>query len=652
MDTGETIKLKFPLFFLFIVSMWIFASCAPSTPEVMITEFPQVTKAPTVEPTVEPTKEPTKEPTPLPLPATTPDPRTAAEIAAELEGLTIGAFFEESFKQLILRSPEMVTTIGLAEDYGMRNDRLDDLSTAYILETQALERAILDLLRSYDRDSLSQSDQVSYDVYEWYLENQVEGHKFMYHNYPFHHFYGSYHVRLGFLFNSLHPLETRQDVEDYITRLSLVDAQVDQLLEEIHIRTDMGVILPKVIVDLTKTALFQYLGTYKNDVAEVNIRNLDVYTRLSGALKKIDDLSEDDQETYQDAAIEAIETSYLPAFFKLRAYLNETTSIATDDVGVWKHPDGKAYYEYMLRKETSTDLTPAEVHAIGLVEVARILEEMRTTLIDLGYDEADGLHAMWAAAESGAGIVTGSGMITEAEALLDEVELRMDEYFSLRPQLGLVVVNAPNPPASYEPGSLDGSRPGAFMLPAGYGIPRSDLATISYHEAIPGHYYQTEIAREMGLPLFRTEIIYNAYDEGWALYAERLAWEVGLYEDNPYGNIGRLKSELVRAVRLVVDTGIHSLGWTRDDALAYTTEIMGSPSTYEIDRFVVSPGQSTGYFIGMLKILELRQKAMDQLGDRFDFKEFHQVMIGNGAMPLEVLERLVDDYIESKLNNE
>jgi len=648
MDTGETIKLKFPLIFIFIVSMWTLASCVSSTPEVMITEVPQVTKAPTVEPTVVPTKEPT----PPPLPPTTPDPRTGAEIAAELEGLTLEEFFEESYKQLILRNPQTVTALGLAEDYGMRNDRLDDLSTEYILETQTLEQAILDLLRSYDRDSLSQRDQVSYDVYEWYLENQIEGHKFMYHDYPFHHFYGSYHERLRLLFTSLHPLKTRQDVEDYITRLTLVEPQVDQLLKEIQIRTDMGVILPKFIVDLTKAALFQYLGTYKMDVSEVDIHNLDVYTTLRAALKKIDGLSEEDQKSFQDAAIEAIETSYLPAFFKLYAYLNETSAIATDDAGVWKLPDGKAYYEYMLRKHTSTDLTPAEVHAIGLAEVDRILEEARVALIELGYDESKGLQAMWAEAEEDSGYVKGPELIAETKDLLEEASLKMDEIFSLRPQIELVVVSAPNPPASYEPGSLDGSRPGAFMLPADYGLSRSDLATISYHEAIPGHYYQMEVSREMDLPLFRTEILFNGYIEGWGLYAERLAWEVGLYEESPYGNLGRLRYELLRAVRLVEDTGIHAMGWTRDDAIAYTTEVMGSPSTYEIDRFVVTPGQSTGYFIGMLKILELRQKAMDQLGDQFDFKEFHQVIIGNGAMPLEILERLVDDYIETKLNND
>jgi uncharacterized protein (DUF885 family) len=278
---------------------------------------------------------------------------------------------------------------------------------------------------------------------------------------------------------------------------------------------------------------------------------------------------------------------------------------------------------------------------------------MRTALIELGYAEEDDLNAMLAAAESDGGYVSGSEIIAETQSLLDEAEQKMEEVFSLRPKMELVIIGTSNPPATYEPGSLDGSRPGAYLLPVGAGsFPRSELATMAYHEAIPGHYFQIEVAREMDLPLFRTEIPFNAYIEGWGLYAERLAWEVGLYEDNPYGNIGRLRYELMRAIRLVVDTGIHALGWTRDDALAYTTEVLGSPSTYEIDRFVVSPGQATGYYIGMLEILKLRQKAMEQLGDQFDFNEFHQVVIGNGAMPLEILERVVDDYIEAELNTE
>jgi uncharacterized protein (DUF885 family) len=591
-------------------------------------------------------------PTPTSAPTSTPDSRSGPEIASNLEGLPLDEFFEESYKQLLLRSPEMITFLGLADSYGMRNDMLDDLSTAYIRETQALERSILDLLRTYDRDSLTPEMQVSYDVYEWYLDNQVRGHEFMFHDYPFHHFYGSYHERLIELFNGYHTLNTRQDVEDYITRLSLVETQVDQLLDGIKYRTDMGVVLPKFIVDRAKSELIQYLGTYKLELDSVDTRNLDVYVKLSRALGGIDGLNDEEKKAFRDTALEAVETSYVPAFFKLFNYLNEIYPLATNDAGVWKLPDGEDYYAYKLRHETSTSLTPAEVHAIGLAEVARIQEEMRTTLIELGYDEADGLNAMQDAAEEDAGYVTGHEMIAETKAILDEVEEKMEEVFSLRPQMELVVVDAPNPPATYEPGSLDGSRPGAYMLPASFGrFPRTELATIAYHEAIPGHYYQIEIAREMGLPLFRTEILFNAYIEGWGLYAERLAWEVGLYDDNPYGNLGRLRYELMRAIRLVVDTGIHSLGWTRDEALAYTTMVTGSPSSYEIDRFVVSPGQATGYSIGMLEILELRKRAMEQLGDQFDFQEYHQVVLGNGAMPLEILERVVDDYIEAELNS-
>jgi uncharacterized protein (DUF885 family) len=434
--------------------------------------------------------------------------------------------------------------------------------------------------------------------------------------------------------------------------LSLVNEQVEQLLEGLQYRTDLGVILPDFIVDNARGALFQYLGTYELDPASVDIQSLDVYNNLRSTLVSMDMLNEEEKDIFREQAVEAIETSYLPAFFKLFEYLDEIDAVATDDAGVWKLPDGEDYYAYTLRKETSTSLTAAEVHAIGLAEVARIHEEMRAALVELGYDEEEGLFAMLSRAVSDAGVITGSGVVGEAQALLDEAERRMGELFSLRPQMELVIVGSPVPPASYEPGSLDGSRPGTYKLPtSGGGFPRFFLPTMSYHEAIPGHYYQIELAREMNLPLFRTEILFNGYCEGWALYAERLAWEVGLYEEDPYGNLGRLQSELMRAMRLVVDTGIHSLGWTREEALAYAEEAYGNPASHEIDRYVIWPAQATGYGIGMIEILELRQRAMDELGDQFDFGEFHQVVLGNGAMPLEILERVVEDYIAAKLNN-
>ena len=618
-----------------------------------ITSIPPtaIANTPIVQSTTKSPASPTPEPTVAPLPPTTPDSRSGLEIADSLEGLPLEEFFEESYKQLLLRNPEMITTLGLSERYGMRNERLDDLSISFIRETQALEREILDLLRTYDRDSQTPDMQVSYDLYEWYLDNLVSGHEYMFHNYPFHHFYGSYHRRLIELFTNLHSLQTRQDIRDYIARLSLVGAQVDQLLDGIKIREEMGVVLPKFIVDRTKSELIQYLGTSNLDLASVDIQSLDVYTTFRSALLRIEGMSDEEKQAFRDAALEAIQTSYIPGFFKLFAYLNEITLITTNDAGVWKLPDGDDYYAYLLHRETSTNLTPTEIHAIGLAEVARIQNEMRTALTELGYDRGEDLNVLVAAAASDAGYISGSEMLAETKALLDEAELKTKEIFAMRPKMDLVIIGTSMPPASYEPGSLDGTRPGAYHLPVEFGnFPRYHLATMTYHEAIPGHYYQIELAREMGLPLFRTEIPFNAYIEGWALYAERLAWEVGLYEDNPYGNIGRLRSELMRAVRLVVDTGIHALGWTRDDALTYSVEVTGSPSSYEIDRFVVIPAQATGYAIGMIEILDLRHRAMEQLGDKFELSEFHQVVIGNGAMPLEILERVVDDYIEAELD--
>jgi uncharacterized protein (DUF885 family) len=199
-------------------------------------------------------------------------------------------------------------------------------------------------------------------------------------------------------------------------------------------------------------------------------------------------------------------------------------------------------------------------------------------------------------------------------------------------------------------GSLDGSRPGAFHTGVGGDkVPKYRMQTIAYHEAIPGHHFQMTIAQELDVPRFRNDIFYNGHGEGWGLYAEQLAWELGLYEGNPYGNLGRLQLKLLRAVRLVADTGIHAMKWTREQAKQYMRETLGSEgATHEVDRYIVLPGQAPGYMVGMLKILELREKAMDELGDLFDIKEFHRIILGNGSIPLEIQERLVNRYIDAK----
>jgi uncharacterized protein (DUF885 family) len=242
------------------------------------------------------------------------------------------------------------------------------------------------------------------------------------------------------------------------------------------------------------------------------------------------------------------------------------------------------------------------------------------------------------------------------QAIIDQASQNLSELFDLRPQADVVVVSiiAPNAPGAYYVApALDGSRPGMFYVNvAGANVARHGMPTLAYHEAVPGHHFQIAIQQELvGIPAFRNDVNYAAYAEGWALYAEYLAWEAGFYEGDPYGNLGRLQSELFRAARLVVDTGIHAKGWTRERAIDYMVENIGYPRsdmTREVERYIVWPGQATAYKIGMIKILELRQRAEETLGDRFDIMGFHNLILGNGAMPLEILERVVDDYIAAQ----
>jgi uncharacterized protein (DUF885 family)/formylglycine-generating enzyme required for sulfatase activity len=572
------------------------------------------------------------------------------EIVTGLQGLPLDDFLEESYDQLLLRDPERLTVLGVAESFGLRNDRLNDLSDAYIRETQELEAAILDLLRTYNRDELTPEQHVSYDVYEWYLDDLVRGHEFTYYDYPVHHYFGSYHDELVRLFTEYHPLASKQDAEDYVSRLSQVDGQVEQLLAGLRLREEAGVIPPGFIIELTKPGLHALTGGAAGNP---------LYTTFRERVTALGSLSEDDRQALLDAAQEEIEESVGPAFQALNAYLDHLSTVAPDDAGVWRFPSGDAYYAYILRREASVEIAPEEAHQMGLAEVERIQAELRQVFDELGYpQDASLVELVDRAARDGGFYDTqtqaGREQVVEAyEAILDELGQRLDEMVDIRPQADLVVIGdtAGGGGGYYVEGSRDGSRPGAFHAGVGGSrVSKFDMPTIAYHEANPGHHFQMAIAQELDLTTFRNDLFFNGYGEGWAMYAERLAWELGLYEDDPYGNIGRLHLELVRAARVVADTGIHAMEWTREDTYAYMRETVGDRWSFETDRYIAWPAQSVGYKIGMVKILDLRQEAMDELGDQFDIKEFHRIVLGNGSMPLDVLERVVNEYIQTKRN--
>jgi uncharacterized protein (DUF885 family) len=566
-----------------------------------------------------------------------------------LQGLTIDAFFEESYRQLLLRNPEQLTASGLARAYGVRNDRLNDLSDAYLRETQELEIAILDMLRSYDRAQLDAQQRISCDVYEWYLDDRIRGHEFAYHNYPIHHFLGSYQDELVRLFTELHPLRDGADAEDYVTRLSQVNDQVDQLLLGLEKREDLGVIPPRFIVDLALPGL--------RALAHDDPHTSPLYTTFEEKLTALEEVDGATRQALLEAADLQVGESVLPAFQKLADYAQHLQSVTTEDAGVWKLPDGDAYYAYVLRHQTSTAMTPEEIHETGLSEVARIQAEMEEVFAGLGYPANESLGARMERAMTDGGLYNVASqagkdeVIRANEALLAGIDQKLGAVVDLHPRAPLVVIGDLDSGGGgyYVQASLDGSRPGAFHTGVGgTWVPKFNMATIAYHEGIPGHHFQIAIAQELDLPTFRNDLFFNGFGEGWALYAEQLAWELGMYEDDPYGNLGRLQLELLRAVRLVADTGIHAMGWTRDEARAYMNEAMGDPAgrwSHEVDRYIAWPAQATGYKVGMLKILELRQRAMDQLGDQFDLKSFHNVVLGSGSMPLEILDQVVQAYI-------
>jgi uncharacterized protein (DUF885 family) len=639
----------------------LLATCSPA-------QTPQPTPAPvtaTIAPTIAATTAvpptPTPSPTATPVPTAMPEPTmtpvtavpsgTVAEIVASLQGLSLDEFFEVSHKQLRLRDPESLTEDGLSEAYGLRDDQLTNLSDAYIRETQVLEVAVLDLLQTYDRDALTPEQQVSYDVYEWYLDDLVQGHAFMYYNYPVHHFLNSYHDNVIRLFTETHPLVTPQNAEDYVARLSQVDDQVEQLLEGLIIREKLGIVPPKFILEMAISQMLDYLHVSTPDPTLIKGTSLSVYTVFAEKLDAMENLGAEDKQALLDAALANIETSFVPAYTKLLDYLEQLMTVATDDAGVWKFPDGDAYYAYLLRDQTSTGLTPQEIHELGLTEVARIQAEMRQTFDALGYPKEASLRELVkrAAGEGGYYDIRSQNgkaqLIAAYETLLDNVDQKLDTVFAIRPPSDVIVIGGPIG-GFYVSGTRDGSRPGAFHVStSGSWVTKYNMPSLTYHEAVPGHHMQIAIAQSLDLPAFRNDVFFNGYAEGWALYAERLAWEMGLYDDDPYENIGRLDYELLRAVRLVVDTGIHAMRWTREEAQAYMLDIFGN--AYEVDRYIAMPAQATGYKIGMLKILELRQKAMDALGDRFDLKAFHNVVLTNGSVPLDVLERLMQTYIDN-----
>ncbi|MDX1626340.1 MAG: DUF885 domain-containing protein [Wenzhouxiangellaceae bacterium] len=568
--------------------------------------------------------------------------------------ITLNLFFERTFLQYGLDSPQALTAMGLFDGFPIKfyQDELDEVSVERIEELNAWLRESLHTLRRYDRENYEGQKALSYDIFEWFLEKQVEGQKWTWHGYPVNQMYGI-HTGLPDFMLQMHPVRGERDVDFYLARLRQFPAAFEGTIEVLEKHRLNGVIAPRFAVE-------KPLETMK-DFARQPVRENPLYAEL---LAKVDALEQFPPERRESlpAELEAvIEAHVRPAYEGMIAYFESLLPQARDNHGVWSLPDGEAYYTHLVSLHTTTDYTPARVHEIGLSEVARIEREMDALLCEQGYcDGSVGARMTALNAEprflfedSDAG---RARILAEFRAIIEEAEEGLDDWFDLRPEAAVEVRRVPefseegSAGAYYQRPAMDGSRPGVFFVKL-LNVdehPRFGLRTLAYHEAIPGHHFQIALQQQIeGVPMFRRMLPFTAYSEGWALYAERVAHEAGLHPD-PFSELGRLQAEMFRAVRLVVDTGMHHQRWTRERAIDYMVEKTGMAATdvvAEVERYLVMPGQALAYKTGMMKILELRERARRKLGEAFDIRDFHRVVLMNGSMPLGILERVVDEWI-------
>jgi uncharacterized protein (DUF885 family) len=563
-----------------------------------------------------------------------------AEFAAWADNLAVEAMRAD---------PEAATRAQYFE--GDERDALDrqltPITKAYRAERVEFARRALDELAKFDRDKLDAQQRESAELIQWHMQDHIEGEPFEDHRFIFNQF-GGLHVRLVQFLSQIHPIRNQRDAENYIARLRQVAGQIDEGIAQARDAAERGFLMPDFI---TRSSIGQFDRFLTGEPAE-NVLVMSLDERAA----KVKGLAEADRKGLVALAEQIVGKEIIPAFQRARALLEEQLPRTTPDAGLWRLSRGKEAYEFALAHFTTTKLDAEEVHQTGLREVARIEAEMDGLLRQLGYTEGsvkDRFEKLNADLQPPAEPDPRPMLLKRYEEILADSLARAQEYFDLQPKAPCVVLREPiftekTAAAHYTTPARDGSRPGIFWAPLpGPEYKMVNMRTLTYHEAIPGHHFQLALMQELpGLPRFRQDGIFgrnSANAEGWALYAEQLAAEAGWYEDDVVGRIGQLDAELFHARRLVVDTGLHAMKWTRQQAIDY-----GMPES-EVERYVVMPGQACSYKIGHLRILALRDRAKQELGGRFDLRQFHNTLLRAGNVPLPLLESIVDAWIAATL---
>jgi len=562
-----------------------------------------------------------------------------------------GEIFDELFMESLRESPEYMAYLGMRERY----DEWNDYSQASFDRSVAMSKDQLARLREIDAEGLDKSEALSLTLYSQRLENGLADTQWRYHGYPVNQMFGVHSSIPSFLINQ-HLIANKAEAEAYIARVRAVPEVLSHVIEDLNIRADQGIIAPKFVFPHSIRDSQNIIAGIGDDAgAEQNPLVEDFKAKLD-KLELDDSLRADLLAQLNQALAE----QFAPAYRELIVTLQALGERSEGNFGVWSLPNGAAYYANALKRITTTDMTPDQIHQLGLDEVARIQDEMRGIMQQVGF-EGD-LQAFFEFMRSDPQFYlpdTDEGRqayLDEATRVIDEMEGRLDELFYSQPKARVMIkaVEAFREKSAgrafYQRPAEDGSRPGTYYanLYRMQDMPTYDLEALAYHEGIPGHHMQGTISQEQqGLPMFRRHGGYTAYSEGWGLYSEYIPKEMGLYS-NPYSDFGRLSMEIWRACRLVVDTGLHHKRWTREEAIDYLTANTSSSvvaNTKAIERYMIMPGQATAYKVGMLKILELREKARTALGDQFDIRGYHELVLSNGAVPLNVLETLVDDWV-------
>ena len=572
--------------------------------------------------------------------------------------LHIRIFFDRVFAEYLFKNPEMMSGMRILPAWmNWYNDDLADASLAF--EDQMREKLKNDYatLRSYDRDALDTETQVSYDMLDYFLGMQQDGDRFRFHNYPLNQLFGLQNGMPTFMATQ-HQVKSETEADDYIARLGKFPLKFEQTMEGLKAREQAGIIPPTFVIEKVLDEMRRFVDA----PAKENI----LYTSFVEKLDEIpaESMATPVRERLLGEVEAAITASVYPAYASFISYYEQLQPKASGNNGVWALPDGEAFYNYAVRLHTTTEMTAEQVHQLGLSEVARIEAEMNEILVAQGLTEGSVGARIAEISKRPEQLYpdTDEGraqILSDFQSIIDEIDGGLGDSFNVRPKAGVKVERVPEfrektaPGAYYNPPAFDGSRPGIFYVNlrnAGE-VARLGMRTLAYHEAIPGHHFQTTIQQELtGVPMFRKVLPFTAFSEGWALYTERLAWEMGFQKD-PLDNLGRLQAEMFRAVRLVVDTGMHAKRWTREQAIAYMLEKTGMPETEvvaEIERYLVNPGQALAYKVGMNKILELRERAKAALGDKFSLAGFHDFVLTGGDMPLTQLEARVDAWITSE----